>query len=165
MKKNEEDKTKEINDIQRLDEMNSCYYNLENEVEGGRFHYTFYNQLVQLTFMKRVKEIINEDDLNTLKNRIDNNSGDQGDIKEEINSIILEYKKIIYESEEDYQFNLQLLSVLLTKYENTWGVDGLSEIYKKICADLVNRSIKARIQYEKKIIYIKDKLKEINIKI
>ena len=39
----------------------------------------------------------------------------------------------------------------------------ITETYEKVCLDLINRAIKARIKYEKLIIYIKDLFKEVNI--
>ena len=86
-------------------------------------------------------------------------------IKEKINFFESEYKRIVNLSEEDYSYYSELLLQLLISHEKSGGVNGISETYEKICSDLINRAIKARIKYEKQIIYIKDLFKEVNIDI
>ena len=71
MKKNEE-KIKEKTDADRLDQMFISYSNLEKKAEGGYFHYKDYHSLIQITFIRRIKEIINENEINEAKLKINN---------------------------------------------------------------------------------------------
>ena len=98
MKKNEE-KIKEKTD-DRLDEMFRSYSNLEKKAEGGYFHYKDYNSLTQIIFIDRINEIINENQINEAKSRINNCLGKQktDSIKEKINFIESEYKRIVNQS-------------------------------------------------------------------
>jgi len=67
-------------------------------------------------------------------------------IKEKINFIESEYKRIVNQSEEDYRYYSELLSQLLIRHEKSGGIDGITETYEKICLDLIKRAIKARIK-------------------
>ena len=53
-------KNREKKWFKRLDEMNNCYLNLENEIEGDTFYYISYITLIQMSFINRIGEIINE---------------------------------------------------------------------------------------------------------
>ena len=99
MKKNEE-KIKEKTDADRSDEMFRSYRNLEKKTEGGYFHYKDYNSLTQIIFIDRINEIINENQINEAKSRINNCLGKQktDSIKEKINFIESEYKRIVNQS-------------------------------------------------------------------
>ena len=141
-----------------LEYIKSCYYDIKNKKEYSEFYYS--SLLLELfsKFQTRYQMLFKNKYLKELKEAAKNyDEEDSGEIITKINNIIKESNDLEKKSQEEFNFYLKLVS-------NLWRGEGHNDgSPKKACEDVIDAQIKSYIKYEKDLIILKDKIKELNI--
>jgi hypothetical protein len=143
-----------------LEDIKSFYYDIKNKKEYCQFYYS--SLLLELfsKFQTRYQILFKNKYLKELKEAVKNyDEEDSGEIITKINNIIKESNDLEKKSQEEFNFYFKLLS-------NLWREEGHNDgSPKKACEDVIDAQIKSYIKYEKDLIILKDKIKELNINI
>ena len=164
MKKNynNENNNKE-NNLNELNDIKMYYYELEQREYYPIMFYNDQNFFIMEYFNKRMKDMINEDKLMELENKIKQYSGNENiQIKKnQLDDIIKKYNKVKEQSVNDFKFCNVLLTKLMVEFTKRTNKTFSQETYDKVCKDIIHSQIEKFIKYNKEVINIKELLNEI----
>lgn len=153
-----------INFTDDLSEINNRY----NYRDEKSFDFVLNNELNYAYFECMLKKLDLETKLEELKKKMENyNNGKIDKDKIEQNKIILkkindEYYKIKKEAKEHLDYSDGLLTSLEKDYLKNKSKENVAKIYQNICYDIIDRTVKYYIKYEKDLILLVDNFNSIN---
>ena len=97
-----------------------------------------------------------------LKEKVENYDDKENldEVTKKMNDIINESNNLRQKAHEEFLFYDKLLGNLLENNEYKNNIEGA---YNKACDDIINSRIKSYIEYEKQLINLKDKIKELSL--
>ena len=93
------------------------------------------------------------------------NNDDDDKILEEINDLVRKYNEIIKESKENFDYYYEVIYNLGCNYSYNSSEIGCARIYDKLATEIISLLNNNYINYEKKLINIVDKIKDLNLRL
>jgi len=151
-----------LNIIDKIDSIKDDYTYYTNELTDSNITYVF--GIIYALFDLRIARTRLRKECIELKEEIIA-SGKNKSIKEEnlkkLDTIIIEYDNIVKEAQTYYENYSILIYKLESNYTNNCKKVDAKNIYINSCKDIIDQMIKIFINYEKKIIFYVDLLKDI----
>ena len=165
MRKNEN----EVNDL--LENINKKYCN-DNGFTPGIFgeDRTTYRLISNYSiFIKTVSALNIYEKFDEIEKKYqkltEKDSKDDDKILEEINDLVHEYNKIADESKENFDYYYKVIFNLGCNYNSNYSEKGCGRIYDKIATEINSLLNNNYINYEKQLINIVDKIKDLNLRL
>jgi hypothetical protein len=141
-----------------LEYIKSTYYDIKNKKWNCEYYYTSLLLDLHCHFATRFRMLYKDKDLKELEEAIKfYDQKDSSEVIEKMNNIIKESQDIEKKAEEEFTYNSVLLGNLWRYGRSIKGPP------REACEDIINRQIKSYIIYEKNIIILKDKIKELSL--
>lgn len=139
-----------------LEVIKTVYYERKNKKRYCEYYYTSLLLDIYTLFTTRLEMQFENKNLKDLQEALKNYDKDDLDtLKEKMNNIIKEENELKEKAEQEFFFYSDVLG-------NLWRNDGKGgDSCKNACEEIINNQIKSYINYEKFLITLKDKIKEI----
>ena len=147
-----------------LDEIIKSYYSKKTIDKNDELYYISTTNSIYSWFTIRAEKIIDKSKLIEIQNKMGELSlpANMEKEKKRFMELMDEYKNILEEAENDFNFYYDLFCDLSGQLKDKAGeVSDIQDIYSKLCNDIIDSRFKTYITYEKKLINLKDNFKKI----
>ena len=147
-----------------LEEIKNAYYSMCKISTKDESYYINLNDYIYVLFDIRARQIINEPKLIEMNQKMAKLSPNPKfeEEKKKFAELMTEYKNILEEAKKECEFYKNILFSLIHSLDKTSDkIYDAKEKYEKLCNEIIESRFKCCINYEKKIINLSDKVKNI----
>jgi len=139
-----------------IDQITSFYYDIKKNAKNNGNSYIILNLNLICWFLTRYDLLYKNTDLKDLKERIEHYNGKEDivELKKKFDDIITASKNPKQKAEKESEFYDILIANIMKKNKHKGN-------HEEVCEEIINSRIISYIKYEKQIINLKDKIKEL----